>query len=75
MSRKKQYLKSIYENGKSIDFVEYLLRMNSLAVNEYAKAFCNKVHLKPIERNDKEEEEHMKDIIRIVHTSWLDKDL
>lgn len=71
----KKFLKSIYENGKSDEFVSFLLRCNSLVVSDYAKVFCNKNHLKPIERSDKEEDEHMKDLIRIAKTPWLDEDL
>lgn len=72
MAKKKKFLRTIYESGKCIEFVEYLLKMNSIVINDYAQRFCSKYRLKVIERTDEEEDKYMQDVIRIAHTKWLD---
>lgn len=54
--RSRKYLRAIKDNGKTIDFVEYLLHMNSAVINVYAARFCNKFKLKLIEDEDYQEE-------------------
>lgn len=73
MAKSKKYLRAIEESGNQQEFVDYLLSVNSSVVNIYAARFCKKAKIKAVELTPDEEAEHIKDIIRIAKTPWLDK--
>lgn len=72
MSRKKKFLKAIYDNGKGLDFIEFLLRINSACVNTYAQVFCKKEHIKVFDKMPGDEKAQLEEDIRIAKTPWLD---
>lgn len=74
MSRGKKYLKALYDNGKGLDFIEFLLRVNSSCVNTYAKVFCQKDHIKVFDKMPDEEKAALEETIRIAKTPWLDSE-
>lgn len=72
MVRSKKYLRCLRDNGDSLEFIEYLIRQNSIVVNEYARRFCLKKKLKPVEISD---QDYLERSIKIAKVKWLDNDL
>lgn len=72
MGRNKKYLRAIYDADKGLDFIEFLLRVNSACVNTYAKVYCQKNHLKVFDKLPGDEQAELQEMIRIAKTPWLD---